>query len=170
MHKVIEILFTYTENNWYIVTLYPFTYLVSSHKCVFQSGDGQGAGEDHVGDITGDECVQACLEKKKTNNNINGVTIRQDGASGCYCEKEMDGRAGSTTYESCYLEGKFYSLGRLWYDIQNLLVFYYIVDLSIFILILISVTICSLIFFTWKVTFIFFSFICLYWLKLYLFT
>ena len=68
------------------------------------SGDGAGGSEVKIGDQTGQECINACKERKKTDATINGVTIRKDGNNGCWCEKKMSYVTGSSRYKTCYLD------------------------------------------------------------------
>merc|ERR1719450_1520829 len=44
-------------------------------KCTFTSGDGTGGSEVKIGDQTGDECIEACMDRRQNDHRINGVTI-----------------------------------------------------------------------------------------------
>ena len=51
---------------------------VSNHldyECETTIGDGEGDDEDKIGDQTGDDCIRACIDMKKENDMINGVTL-----------------------------------------------------------------------------------------------
>ena len=62
-----------------------------------------------IGDQTGQECINACKERRKNDATINGVTIRQDGTNGCWCEKKMTRFSTSTVYKTCFLEGYWFT-------------------------------------------------------------
>ena len=70
---------------------------------MFTDGDGIGGSETSVGSVTGDECALACIEKRKTDKTINGVTILKSGKAGCWCEKGMKSKEASSKYRSCFL-------------------------------------------------------------------
>ena len=69
------------------------------------SGDGAGGTEEEISKQTGDACVKACVEQKRNEDSINGVTVRKDGGGSCFCEKGMNRipASGSSTYKTCYL-------------------------------------------------------------------
>ena len=67
------------------------------------NADGGGESEKKIGMQTGDDCVNACVEEKKKDKTINGVTILQNGNDGCWCEKSMNKFATSSTYKTCLL-------------------------------------------------------------------
>ena len=73
-------------------------------NCTFTSGDGRGSSEVKIGQQTGDECVQACIARKKSDENINGVTIYQNERGGCWCEKKMTSITESIKYKTCFLQ------------------------------------------------------------------
>ena len=57
---------------------------------------------------TGDNCIKKCMEEKKTNNHINGVTTTKNGAPGCWCQinmVEID-KDASGDVQSCFLYKK----------------------------------------------------------------
>ena len=58
--------------------------------------------------MEGDDCITACLELKKTDDGVNGVTVSAHGSGygGCFCEKGMYTREPSSTYKSCYFSPK----------------------------------------------------------------
>jgi len=67
------------------------------------------------------ECFKACVEKKKTISNINGVTISSGSPVNikCYCEKGMTGNNGNNVWKTCKLpttgcivDGKTYKVGE----------------------------------------------------------
>merc|ERR1712080_201038 len=75
-----------------------------AYTCSFVTGDGTGGTDEKISSIlSGIECVAACVDKKKQDNRINGVTIR-NGRPGCWCEKSMSGVAtGSSAFRTCFL-------------------------------------------------------------------
>ena len=74
--------------------------------CKFQLGDGTGGNEIKLGNQKGKECVDACLKKRETDIDINGVTLFSDGKGGCWCEKKMKARNSNKIYKSCFLPGR----------------------------------------------------------------
>lgn len=75
-------------------------------NCIFLDGDGSGGTEKKIGNQKGEECVKACLELRKSDPFINGVTIYKSGKPGCWCELNMTGRdARGKTYKSCFFDG-----------------------------------------------------------------
>jgi hypothetical protein len=75
-------------------------------KCpVFTIGDGHNAGpEMRIGDHTGEDCVNACIDRRETDPTINGVTVRNDGSTGCFCEKKMAYVLTDSRFKTCYLD------------------------------------------------------------------
>ena len=74
-------------------------------RCAFYTGDGTGGREQKVGNQKGNACIDICLEKRKTDKTINGVTVLADTSKGgCWCEKMMTGRDSVTKYKSCFIE------------------------------------------------------------------
>ena len=74
-------------------------------RCTFQTGDGTGGSEVKIGDQRGSACVDACVERKRTDPTINGVTVFRDTSKGgCWCERTMNGRSKSTEYKSCIIK------------------------------------------------------------------
>ena len=56
-----------------------------SIECKFEYGDGYGPSEHKIEGKTGTDCVLACVEWKKTNDNtVNGVTILANNNPGLY--------------------------------------------------------------------------------------
>lgn len=74
--------------------------------CDFQLGDGTGTKEVKIGTQRGRQCIDACIDKRRTDSSINGVTMLSSGAGGCWCEKNMSGRNTNRSYKSCYLPDK----------------------------------------------------------------
>ena len=73
-------------------------------QCSFVSGDGTGGTETKIGSQKGSACIKACIELKKTDSSINGVTVIADNRPGCWCEKSMTGVSPSGTYKTCFLK------------------------------------------------------------------
>ena len=72
----------------------------------FEIGDGTGGTEVKISNsLTGIKCINACKKRKKTDQSINGVTVRKDGSGGCWCEKNMGSVSKSDyktqTYKTC---------------------------------------------------------------------
>ena len=71
--------------------------------CTFLNGDGIGGTEIRIGYQKGSACIDACLQRKRTDDSINGVTTLTDAPEGgCWCKKGMHGRNNKTKYKSCY--------------------------------------------------------------------
>ena len=77
-----------------------------SYECSFVSGDGSGGSERKIGTQKGAECIKACIELRKTDTSINGVTVVADNRPGCWCEKSMTGVSSSGTYKTCFLKNR----------------------------------------------------------------
>ena len=76
-----------------------------SYECSFVSGDGFGGSETKIGSQKGDECIKACIELKKTDSSINGVTTAMAAnRPGCWCEQSMTRVSPSETYKTCFLK------------------------------------------------------------------
>ena len=89
---------------------YIYILVTNDFTCEFLTGDSEGGDFVEVEGKTGEECVRACIEMKKTNSLINGVSISSDGTSGCWCDIEMTGVDGDEDFKSCVLKpasGKF---------------------------------------------------------------
>jgi len=71
--------------------------------CIFKTGFGTGGTETYIGVRSVEQCVNICLEKKKTNHNINGVTVSNDNAKRCYCKEKMSGLNGNAIWKTCDL-------------------------------------------------------------------
>ena len=86
----------------------------SGSECSFTVGDGGGGSEVELGAPTGEQCVNACMERKKTDATINGVTVRNDNSPGCWCEQNMNNiDVANTVYKTCYLSGELFVLGHV---------------------------------------------------------
>ena len=54
-------------------------------------GDGVGGAELNIGNRTSPQAyIDACVNKKKADTEINGVTITPSGKASCYCEKKIE--------------------------------------------------------------------------------
>ena len=74
---------------------------------MFEVGDGVGGPEKFVGvKPTEQSCIDACVEKKISDPQINGVTIQPSGTGKCYCEKNMERSNGSPSWKTCQLKLK----------------------------------------------------------------
>ena len=74
-------------------------------------GDGDGGTEVSVSGVKGKACIDACLEKKKTDASINGVTMWKADQDGCWCERNMNTiDTSKSTYRACFLTGMLYLL------------------------------------------------------------
>ena len=75
---------------------------VLEHECRFEVGDGIGGTEQNIGTRpTPQACIDACVEKKKLDPDINGVTITPSGSGSCYCEKKMVKSNKSPSWKTC---------------------------------------------------------------------
>ena len=76
--------------------------------CILQDGDGDGGTEESVSGKKGQACIDACLEKKKTDSSINGITMYRDDKDGCWCERNMKTiLTERKTYRTCFITGIF---------------------------------------------------------------
>jgi hypothetical protein len=79
----------------------------AKYSCTFASGDGKGGTEKKIGDQKGQECVKACVDLKKDDDTITGVTMNKDESKlGCWCEYNMNSIGKSDNYQTCYLIDK----------------------------------------------------------------
>ena len=88
-----------------------FIGLNGDDRCTFHTGDGIGGSEIKVGNEKGSSCIDICLERKKTDETINGVTVFTDTSKGgCWCERNMRGRNSVAKYMSGFIgdTGKSY--------------------------------------------------------------
>ena len=77
------------------------------------TGDGIGSAEILVGPLKGVDCIEACIKRRDTNPNINGVTVysqlgwdtfRDTATHGCWCEANMTHvNTNDTRYQSCII-------------------------------------------------------------------
>ena len=88
----------------YSIDFPPLVSATTAYECSFVSGDGDGESDIKIGDQTGNDCIKACVELRKEDKSINGVTVFQDNRGGCYCEKNMDKVSPSSTYKTCFLK------------------------------------------------------------------
>ena len=83
----------------------PFSF--SEYSCEFVKGDGVGGTEQNIGNKPNPQaCIDACVYKKKTDPEINGVTITPSGKGSCYCEKKMKKSNNSPSWKTCQLRHK----------------------------------------------------------------
>ena len=76
----------------------------SDYSCKFVTGDGVGGTEENIGyKPTSQECRDTCVIKKKTDPEINGVTITPSGSGSYYCEKNMVNSNKSPSWKTCIL-------------------------------------------------------------------
>ena len=78
-------------------------FLESGYECKWEYGDGLSS--DEIG-VTGNVCANTCMELKKTDSSINGVSVYSNGDRGCWCMKKMTKRNTDSEYKSCFLEPK----------------------------------------------------------------
>merc|ERR1712072_1633265 len=77
-----------------------------SLTCTLEVGEGQthsgGKDEKDLGKQTPEECVRLCNQEKKNDDQINGITVDNEG--GCWCERKMRKIVtGENKFKSCYL-------------------------------------------------------------------
>ena len=86
--------------DWYI-------FFLLGYVCNFVRGDGVGGTEENIGSKpTPQACIDACVNKKKTDTAINGVTITPSGIGSCYCERKMVKSNNSPSWKTCQLQNK----------------------------------------------------------------
>ena len=77
-------------------------------SCKFETGDGEGGEEKHVGDTdTREECA---LLVYKEHPEANGATFPASGGRECYAEFGMTRSNGSGNWQTCKFEGYCVSL------------------------------------------------------------
>ena len=77
--------------------------------CILSTGIGTSSIQVRMGDLKGTACVNACINLKKADSTVNGVTMPTDQIKqpGCWCEKKMTGiDASLKTMKTCYLQQK----------------------------------------------------------------
>ena len=73
------------------------------------TGDGKtndGRDEEkYLKPLTPQDCIRSCIEEKKTDSAINGVTVEEDDAElkECYCERNMAKVISGQGYKTCFL-------------------------------------------------------------------
>ena len=81
-----------------------YVVVFSGYSCDFATGDGVGGTEQRIGyQPTPQACIDACVNKKITDPQINGATITPCGSGLCYCEKNMRHSDGNPAWKSCQL-------------------------------------------------------------------
>ena len=81
--------------------------IFADYQCDFVIGDGVGGTEERIGyQPTPQACVDACVNKKKTDPGINGATITPCGKGYCYCEKNMFNSNENPAWKTCKLNFK----------------------------------------------------------------
>ena len=65
-----------------------------------ERGDGTGGSEKRQRNMPADQCIQHCLEKRRTSPGINGVTVG-NGNNKCYCEINMNSRNSNAAWKNC---------------------------------------------------------------------
>ena len=80
---------------------------LSDYSCNFVRGDGVGGTEQNIGSRPSPQaCIDACVNKKKTDPEINGVAITPSGKGSCYCERKMKKSNNSPSWKTCQLTHK----------------------------------------------------------------
>ena len=74
------------------------------YSCSFVTGDGVGGTEQNIAyQPTPQAYIDACVNKKQTDPDINGVTITLSRAGSCYCERKMEKSNGNPSWKTCKL-------------------------------------------------------------------
>ena len=77
---------------------------IGNYTCTLLTGDSDSDDyielEDHT---SAEDCVRKCVEMKKTNPRVNGVSISSFDATECWCNLRMVGVDGDEDYKSCFL-------------------------------------------------------------------
>ena len=80
---------------------------VLDYSCNFVTGDGVEGAEENIGyKPTPQACIDACVIKKKSYPEINGVTITPAGRGSCYCERNMASSNKSPSWKTYRLRKK----------------------------------------------------------------
>ena len=71
-----------------------------------------------IADQTSQDCIRSCIEEKKKDNEINGVTVwnkkDDDKVKTCFCERNMARvMKGRTDWKTCFLEPKESGIDQL---------------------------------------------------------
>ena len=86
------------------------SFVFLENSCNFVTGDGVGGTEENiVYKPIPQACIDACIIKKKTDPEINGVTITPTGSGSCYCEKNMVSSNKSPSWKTCRLHKENYT-------------------------------------------------------------
>ena len=81
--------------------------LLLGYVCNFVRGNGVGGTEQNIGSKpTPQACIDACVNKKKTDTEINGVTMTLSRKGSCYCERKMVKLKDSLFWKTCQLQKK----------------------------------------------------------------
>ena len=79
-------------------------FLILDYDCNLIGGDAISSSEHKMaGPVTLEPCITACLEFKKSNPAINGITI---GRGGCFCEQNANAIYSRSNYKTCKLMEK----------------------------------------------------------------
>ena len=71
---------------------------LEKYSCRFNNDKGVSGTEEKVSTaITGEKCVNECIKRKEIDDNINGVTLMEDGGGGCWCRKNMNSVSKSSS-------------------------------------------------------------------------
>ena len=54
------------------------------YECKLEIGDGKDVRETKIGLQTGDDCIRACIDLKKTDDTVDGVTVYANNEPGSY--------------------------------------------------------------------------------------
>merc|ERR1712159_132583 len=78
------------------------------YNCDLQMGkDAVAKKFSDEGNLSVDQCIIKCAEKKASNSKINGVTVRRSAEQhSCFCNEGMTGFANEYQLKSCYLTAK----------------------------------------------------------------
>ena len=83
--------------------------------CNFKPGDGIGGIETTEPRMSPEKCINHCIKQRKTNPNINGVTVDTGGYNHCYCEHNMKSWKTMSGFKSCKLPSRKLQLFLLIY-------------------------------------------------------
>ena len=61
--------------------------------------------EEKIEGLSGADCINVCISRRKKDDRINGVTVYSSGEPVCWCEREMDGVLQNSLYKTCFLNG-----------------------------------------------------------------
>ena len=86
------------------------------YECQLVTGDGLGTSDTKIGPQTGYDCIRACVELKKTNNNVNGVTVLANNDPGSYCLSSTFSQGTHIYLIQCINEWSQSFRRRIWMD------------------------------------------------------